>query len=282
MHYFFTLNLLFFSLAGLFSQSDTIKVQGKKKGTLYASVGYTRVWFSKSDIHFVDRSNTYHKETGLYNNYDFTLYDAEATDRPNFESIPDITNFTIPQYVYRIGYYFNNKSDIGVEINFDHTKYVVKDYQKVRIKGDINGTSVDTDTILDPKKFLHFEHSDGANYLMANFIKRWKLLKPSPDFNAGWIVKTGVGVVIPKTDVTLFGERLNNDFHVAGWLVGVESGIRSELYKYTFIEFVGKVCYADFINSLVLGKGNGKASHHFLSYQLTATLGLQVPFLNTR
>lgn len=281
MRYIISVIIVCFLSAIAVSQSDSTKTK-KRKGTLYFAAGYTRVWFSKSDLHLVDRSNKYHPATGQYNNYDFTVYGVEAEDRNNFEKIPDIANFTVPQYAYRIGYFFNNKSDLGVEINYDHTKYIVKDYQKVRVKGDINGTYIDKDTVVDPKKFLHFEHSDGANYLLFNFVKRWKLVKNIKNFDAGWVAKAGIGMVIPRTDVTLFGERLNNDFHIAGYLGGIETGIRAEFYKYAFFEFVGKVCYANYVNSLVLGKGNGRAYHQFYSYQLSATLGVQMPFLKLK
>lgn len=275
MRYIFI--LLFFTVqASLFSQTDSVKINTRKKGTLYFSAGYTRVWFSKSDIRFVDRSNTYHPETGYHHNYDFTVYDAEAKDRPDFDKIPDIVNFTVPQYAYRLGYYFNNKSDLAIEINYDHTKYIMKDYQRLHVKGDINGKSIDQDTLIDPKTFLHFEHSDGANFLLFNIVKRWKLVNPSPLFNMGWVIKGGVGCVIPRTDVTLFGQRLNNDFHIAGWLAGAETGLRTEFFKYGFFEFVGKASFAHYVNALVLGKGNGRATHHFFAYQLTATLGVQV------
>ena len=109
-----SLFLVFVVASHLFSQNDSLKISTKKKGTLYFSAGYTRVWFSKSDIRFVDRASTYHPETGYNHNYDFTVYDAEAHDRPDFDKIPDIVNFTVPQYAYRLGYYFNNKSDLAV------------------------------------------------------------------------------------------------------------------------------------------------------------------------
>jgi hypothetical protein len=267
------LALLICSVLPILAQNNSTEKK-KKKGSLYVSFGYTRAAYSKSTIHFSDNSNAYHDITQKNNNYDFTIYDAKAHDRPDFDKIADLKNFSIPQYVYRMGYYFNNRRDFGIEGSFDHTKYVVTDYQRVRIKGHFNGTYVDKDTTLDPRNFLHFEHSDGANFLMINLLKRWKLVD-RPLLNIGWVVKPGAGVVIPRTDVTLFGERLNNKFHVAGYIVGLESGIRTEFLKYGFFEFVAKGSYANFMQVLVCGAGS-KANHHFYTGQLTATIGLMV------
>jgi hypothetical protein len=248
----------------------------RKKGTLYLSWGYTRAWFGKSTIHFEDRSNNYHDYTSRNNYYDFTIYNAKAHDRPDFDKLGDVINFTVPQFAWRIGYYLNNKCDLGFEVNFDHTKYIVTDYQTVRIQGQFNGNYVDKDTMLDPNSLLHFEHSDGANFLVFNLVKRFKFFEPCPRFTTGWIVKAGAGMVIPRTDVTLFGERLNNKFHVAGWIAGIETGLRVEFLRYGSFELTAKGSYADYMKVLVLGVGNGKANHSFFTGQLIAQLGFMI------
>ena len=153
--------LLILSILSLVSVSqaqistNTIQpiAEKSKKGSFYFLWGYTRCAYSKSNIHFVDHSNTFYPSTGRYHDYDFTIYGATAKDRPDFDQIKDVINITIPQFVARIGYYFNNKKDFGVEINYDHAKYVVNNYQKVHIKGEFNGNYVDQDTILDPNNY---------------------------------------------------------------------------------------------------------------------------------
>jgi hypothetical protein len=253
-----------------FSQTDSTK---KKQRQWYYTWGYTRAVYSKSTIHFKDLSDKYHDYTRQNNYYDFTIYDVKASDKPDFDKLKDVVNITIPQYVFRIGCSLNEKW--GVEINYDHTKYVVNDFQTVHIKGQINNVWMDKDTILEPRNFLHFEHTDGANFWMINAVRKIQLYKPSKDFTLSWTLKPGAGIVFPRTDVTIFGERLNNNWHVAGWIVGFESGVRAEFFKNGFFEFVAKGAYADYRQCLVLGKGNGTASHHFFAGQLSATLGLR-------
>ncbi len=256
-----------------FSQSDSLTSK-KRKGKFYATWGYTRAFYGKSTIHFEDHSGKIRdNNTGKPTDYDFTIYDASAHDKPDFDKINDVINVTIPQFVVHAGYYFNNKQDLGIELNYDHTKYVVDDYQKVHIKGQFNGDYVDKDTTLNPNSFLHFEHTDGANFFIVNLMKRWKLYNPSKMLNVGWVAKGGGGFVYPRTDVTIFAERLNNNWHVAGWIVGVESGLRVEFLKHGVFEFVGKSIFADYSHCLVLGAGGGKAKHTMRAGQLTATLG---------
>lgn len=256
----------------IFCQSDSLAPKKKKGQQWYFSWGYTRAKYSKSTIHFRDLSNDYHPATGLNNYYDFTIHNAVATDRPDFDAIKDVVNLTIPQFVGRVGYYFDENT--GIEMNYDHTKYIVTDYQRVHIDGQISGQALNKDTILDPRNFLHFEHSDGANFWMINFVKKYHLVKPQKNLKVGWVIKPGAGVVFPRTDVTIFGERLNNKWHVAGAIVGVETGLHVEFLKYGLFEFVSKGSYANYITCLVLGKGNGKASHQIFTGQLTATIGL--------
>jgi hypothetical protein len=258
---------VFFS-CNYFSQNDSIKV--KKKHQWYASWGYTKCWYSKSTIEFKDLSGKYHPATDKYNYYDFKVHNVTASDRTDFDKIKDVINFTIPQFVARVGFKINEKWD--VELNYDHAKYLVDDGQRTRVTGQIFGSAIDKDTTMGGQ-FLHFEHTDGANFLMANAVRKFNLMKRGSLFKLQWVLKPGIGLVYPRTDVTIFGERLNNNWHVAGWIVGVESGLRMEFLKHGFLELVGKGAYADYVKSLVLGKGNGSARHHFFATQVTFALG---------
>ncbi len=247
----------------------------KVKGTFYFSWGYNKDWFSKSDIHFKNTTSEFDTQKGTSKSYDFTIYDAEAKDRPGFKDILR-TDLTIPQYVYRVGYFFNKKHDLGIEINFDHVKYVMKDYQTLRVKGTIHGQTIDQDTLIDPNTFLHFEHSDGANFLMLNFVKRQRLLTSKN--NKNWlsgIAKLGAGLVIPRTDVTLFGVELNNKFHIAGYCMGLEAGFRYDAFKHIYLEYTAKGAFANYKDVLVIGEG--KAHHYFWTFENILVLGLQFP-----
>ncbi len=264
-------SLFFFSFSFFFSQTELFPAP--KKSHWYATWGYTTAAYTKSDIHMQNLNGQTNGHADQYNLYDFTLYDAKAHDRPDLKELNDISNLSIPQFVCRLGYYFDNKW--ALELNYDHTKYVVDDYQKVRIKGQIDNVWMDKDTTLNPLTFFHMEHTDGANFLLLNGVRKWNLYEPGKLFQCSWVLKAGAGIVIPRTEVSLFGTQLNNDWKVAGWITGIETGARLEFLKYGVFELVGKGSYANYVNAFVLGKGNGKLSHSFFTVQVTATLGLK-------
>jgi hypothetical protein len=255
--------------------TNTPSFKKRNKGTLYASWGYNREWYSKSDIHIQNDGDI--NQHNQYGSYDFTIHDAKASDRDDFDQIPDVGNITIPQFSARVGYMFNDKRDLGIEVNYDHAKYIVNDYQNLHVTGQIFGTAIDKDTMIDPKGFLHFEHSDGANFLSVNLVKRYQFYNaPSKRLRFSAVVKAGPGLVYPRTDVTLFGTRVNNKWHVAGYILSAEVGPRLEFFKYFFTEFTGKVGFANYTNALVLD-GTGKANHKFTTVMMIFTFGFQVP-----
>ncbi len=232
-----------------------------ERGSFYVAFGYNKDWYSKSTLHFFDESG----------DYDFKLHKMKAHDRPHFNEIFKVA-LSIPQYGYRMGYYFPG-SAWGVEANFDHAKYIVADSQYVRLTGHIEGVNFDKDTLITDA-FMHLEHTDGANFLMANALYRYQLLDKK-HIRVNTVCKAGLGIVIPRSDVTLWGERNNHCFHIAGQIVGVEAGFRGEFFRYFFLEATAKGAYANF--NKVLGIGDGLISHRFFVGELLLHGGFQFP-----
>ncbi|MEW6469781.1 MAG: hypothetical protein AB1458_12695 [Bacteroidota bacterium] len=262
---------LFFALiagASPVSAQDNCNCPGSQKpgkGSFYFAWGYNRDWYSASDIHFTDAQK----------GYDFTIYRLKAKDRPDFDKIMRTAmrlDFSIPQYNYRLGYYFKKKNHLGIELSFDHAKYVVIDNQTARLKGKIGDHYYDADTLIS-RQLLHFEHTDGANFLMLNFLYRKTLFQSQ---NAKqWlslVSKSGAGVVVPKTYVALLGEELDNEFHIAGWIIGEELGLRYDR-KHFFAELTGKGAFANYSDVLVMP--GTKARHHFWCAELILSAGFQ-------
>lgn len=235
----------------------------KPQKSWYFAGGYNLDWYSKSDIHFKN-------ETGPV--YDFTLYDVKAEDRPGLKRIFK-ENITIPQYSFRFGVYFNDKHNLGFEVNYDHAKYVMIGSQKVRMKGSIEGVNYDQDTVL-VSRFLTYEHSNGANFCMFNLIKRWKVWEHQDyRFALHAIAKPGIGFVFPRSDVTLFTVNRNDTYHVAGYIAGIDGGFRFNFNRYFFLDTSIKGSFANYTK--VFLPGDGIANQHFFAFEYIFTAGFQ-------
>ena len=245
--------------------------KGKLLSGMYLQWGYNTEWYTKSNIHFT-----------MPNGTNFTLHHATAHDRPDMDAIyKKPKDISIPQYNYRIGFYLNKKHSRAIELNFDHAKYIVDDWQKVRVTGTIDGKPVDADSILNPNTFLHFEHTDGANWLHFNYVQqRTLLMKRNKSPLLTFIWKAGAGINIPRTDFTWRGDRLNNDFHVAGYNISAEAGARLYPLKKFFLEFTGKTGYVKYLNAL--SNSNAikgiRARHSFEYFELIGLIGYDINF----
>lgn len=255
----------------------SVTAQTKKKKEplfkgMYLQWGYNKEWYTKSNLHF-----------RMANGNNFTIHKAVAHDSPDFDAIvKEPGDISIPQYNYRIGFYLNKAKTKAIELNFDHAKYIVTDRQTARVTGTLGGQQVDADSIIDGNRFLHFEHTDGANWLHINYVKQQTLARTIGTKRnlVTWLWKVGAGINIPRTDFTWKGERLNNDFHVAGYNISAESGFRIYPFKKFFIEGTGKTGFVQYINALCnteAEKGN-RASQNFGYFEFIATFGFDINF----
>lgn len=217
---------------------------------MYLQWGYNRDIFSRSDIHFTNG-----------NAYDFTLHNARATDQPDFASFfSSPLDITIPQNSFRIGVYLNRRNTWAIELNFDHAKYVVYDNQTLRVTGQIAGQALDKDTIVR-LNFIHLEHTNGANFYHINYVHQRYLLEGKNFGRLSYLLKGGAGLVVPRSDVRIFGKRLDNEYHVAGYCISAEAGMRYYPLRNFFLELNIKAGFANYLNAL--GVDGGKVSHHF-------------------
>ena len=244
--------------------------QKKKKWIegMYLQWGYSTEWYTRSTIHFNTQVNGVH--------HNFTIYKARAHDRPDLDGIyKKPLEVTVPQYNYRLGFYLNKKHTRAIEINYDHSKYIVYDNQVLRAKGNIGATYFDKDTSFNWNE-VHFEHTNGANFYQINYVQQYALKKNKRKTVFTGLWKVGAGVLIPKTDITLSGTRVDNKFIVAGYCLGAEGGGRYYLGRKLFFEATAKAGFANYTNAL--GVGNGRVNHSFGYFELIGTIGYDINF----
>ena len=266
------LSLLLITQVVLAIAQETSEAPKKKMhGTFYFTWGYHRDNYSNSDIHFHDHSNP------PAGNYDFTIDNMKASDQPDFIGL--LTRpISVPQYVFNVGYFFNNKKDLGVELSWDHLKYVMDRNQVANINGYYDGQQVHGPVKITPN-FLRFEHTNGHNYLMVNLVKRIKLFDKDRKYHKiSLLTKAGTGLLIPKTDSYILGQHQDGPFRISGICFGASVGLRYDFFKYFFIEFAAKGAFADYTNIKLYGAG--RAEQTFWSSQLIWSAGLNFPLPN--
>ncbi|OQP49298.1 hypothetical protein A4H97_28570 [Niastella yeongjuensis] len=232
------------------------------KGEFYFSWGYNKEWYTQSNLHIVQPEL----------NSDYTFKGIRAHDHPGWDEGLFNRALTIPQYNYRIGYFF--KDDLGIEINFDHTKYII-DHQDAHRTGKKDGKPLDETIKWNEENGFYYFLNNGANFLLFNIVKRWHLYEQSNQkVRIDMLGKAGVGPVVPHVDNQLDGFSNNPDFQIGGWNLGVEQAIRATFYKYVYLEFAHKIDYARYGH---LNIYKGEAHQAFGTYELILNLGVNIP-----
>ncbi|OIQ30762.1 MAG: hypothetical protein BM564_00700 [Bacteroidetes bacterium MedPE-SWsnd-G2] len=224
-----------------FSQTDSIpeRYTSSNKGKFFFSWGGNRDSYSKSDITFKGED------------YYFRLDDVEAHDKPKGWHIDYINPFkmTNPQTNAKIGYYISDK--YTVSLGLDHMKYVMKQNQQVNITGEINLPADEAGAVFNGSymeepvymsaDFLLFEHTDGLNYIYAEFgrvddISSIFKIRNTDKFQLSITEGIGGGVLYPKTNATLMYKDRHDEFHVAGYGLSANLGLIFTFFKHFYIQ----------------------------------------------
>jgi hypothetical protein len=247
------------------------KYTAHNKGKFYIFWGGNRDNYSKSDIHF----------TGA--DYDFTLYDVGAEDKPKGWHIDYINpgRMTIPQTNFRLGYFITDKYNISIGV--DHMKYVMFQDKAVNYTGyypnqGSYGESLPNNQVLLTEDFLTYEHTDGLNYVNTEFsrvddISKFIKLPNTDKFQVNFTEGVGVGLLYPKTNAKLLGKERHDDFHISGFGLSAKAGLNFTFFKYFFIQTELKGGYISMNDIKTTFDNADKASQHFWFLERTVTVG---------
>lgn len=243
-----------------------------QKGKVFVYWGWNRASYTQSNIHFKGQE------------YDFTLKSVVAKDRPTHFTARyfNPSKMTIPQYNFRIGYFIS--PEFSLSFGFDHMKYVMKQDQTVNITGHISGSGTEYDRVYENEPiqlagdFLKFEHTNGLNYLnielrrMHNLLDERKLRVKNIELNI--FEGAGVGILYPKTDVTLLNFDENDQWHIAGYGMNLVGGLNVTFFKHFFIQAEMKGGYINMPDILTTNFPQDRASQHFFFFQGNTNLGV--------
>ena len=258
----------------VFSQ-EAIKIQDKytahNKGKFFVSWGGNRENYSKSDIHFKGAD------------YDFTIYDVSAHDKPKGWHIDYINpgRMTIPQTNFRMGYFINDHYSVAIGV--DHMKYVMDQDIAVNYTGTYPnrytyGEAIANNQVLLTEQFLTFEHTDGLNYVNTEVSRHDDISKlfnihDTDKVQVNLTEGIGVGVLYPKTNAKVFSKERHDDFHVSGYGTSIKAGLNVTLYKHFYIQTELKGGYINMQDIRTSWDPADRASQHFLFFQRIIAFG---------
>ncbi len=257
-------------------ETSAVKYTANNKGKMFVYWGGNRESYSKSDINFSG------------SNYNFTVENATANDKPKGWHIDyfNPARMTIPQTNFRLGYFISDK--YAVSIGVDHMKYVMNQYQTAGINGYINLDANDPAAVHNgvyngnPKvlteDFLTFEHTDGLNYVNAEFaryddISSWFGLPNTDKFQINTVGGLGAGLLYPKTNAKVLSKVRHDDFHVSGFGVSAKLGLNFTFFKHFFVQTELKGGYINMNDVKTTFDDADKAKHNFLFLQRIITIG---------
>lgn len=237
-----------------------------QKGQMFVFWGWNRAGFTNSDIRFKG------------NGYDFTLENVVVHDRPSPLSLDYINpgKISIPQFNFRLGYFI--KDNLALVIAQDHMKYVMDQDQTVGFKGDISdpvyAAMVQNGQVnLVDSEFLTFEHTDGLNYINLG-LEKYKPLLTKDKINIVWAYGGGIGMMMPKSNIKLFGNERSDRFHIAGFGLDARTNINVIFWKHWMARVEGKVGYINMPDiKTTLNNKPDKASQDFVFGQVNFGIG---------
>lgn len=271
-----TICVLSQSITAQENAANPTKYTAHNKGKMFIYWGGNRENYSKSDIHFKGPD------------YDFTLYDVQASDKPKGWSIDYINpaRMTIPQTNLRIGYFINDHYNIAIGV--DHMKYVMNQKQVVTIGGVVGNSYPDHAGVYLPSgnstvdlsdgSFLRFEHTDGLNYVHSEFsrvddISKLFKIRNTDKFQINITEGIGTGLLYPKTNATLLGKERHDEFNISGFGVSAKVGLNFTFFKYFFLQTELKGGYIDMNDIRTTHDPADKASQHFFFLQRIIAFG---------
>ena len=195
--------------------------------------GYNRSFYTDSKISFFGPG------------YDFSLAGVQATDRPSpdFITYVDPSTLTVPQFNARIG--FNFKKKWALSFGYDHMKYVIVHGPTYLLSGRINplidpisnwSGDYNAEPVTTDESILHYENTNGMNYIRAEISHIDKLVRASNAFAIYSVSGLGAGLVLNYNDFTFAGEKSMTTLSMSGVGASAHLGLRLEFFRHFFLQ----------------------------------------------
>ena len=216
-----------------FGASQKTSKDSQAKRAMFVYWGYNRSFYTDSKISFFGPG------------YDFSLAGVQATDRPSpdFITYVDPSTLTVPQFNARIG--FNFKKKWALSFGYDHMKYVIVHGPTYLLSGRINplidpisnwSGDYNAEPVTTDESILHYENTNGMNYIRAEISHIDKLVRASNAFAIYSVSGLGAGLVLNYNDFTFAGEKSMTTLSMSGVGASAHIGIRFEFFRHFFLQ----------------------------------------------
>ena len=225
--------LSFLIFLPFFGASQKTSKDSQAKRAMFVYWGYNRSFYTDSKISFFGPG------------YDFSLAGVQATDRPSpdFITYVDPSTLTVPQFNARIG--FNFKKKWALSFGYDHMKYVIVHGPTYLLSGRINplidpisnwSGDYNAEPVTTDESTLHYENTNGMNYIRAEISHIDKLVRASNAFAIYSVSGLGAGLVLNYNDFTFAGEKSMTTLSMSGVGASAHLGIRFEFFRHFFLQ----------------------------------------------
>ncbi len=225
--------LSFLSFLPFLGASQKTSKDSQAKRAMFVYWGYNRSFYTDSKISFFGPG------------YDFSLAGVQATDRPSpeFKTYVNPSTLTVPQFNARIG--FNFKKKWALSFGYDHMKYVIVHGPTYLLSGKINplidpisnwSGDYNAEPVTTDESTLHYENTNGMNYIRAEISHIDKLVRASNAFAIYSVSGLGAGLVLNYNDFTFAGEKSMTTLSMSGVGASAHLGIRFEFFRHFFLQ----------------------------------------------
>jgi len=222
---------LFFGSPSLFGQK---RAPQTNKGNFYFYWGYNRTAYTNSSLRCVGQG------------YDFTMKNLSASDNPERFN-PNVyfnpKKLTIPQFNIRLGYFF--KDNWSLSLGYDHMKYIMDNDQLIVLYGHIDQGISDQwsgdysgETMKTNNKFIHYENSDGLNYMRVELSRYHHLTSIGKN---EWLristqLSLSSGFILSFNDFNFGNQFDRRTVSISGYGASLSGGVRLNFFNHFFLQ----------------------------------------------
>ncbi len=213
---------------------------------------------------------------GIQNHQASTIHLNQNTSNPKIDLLnvaaldnnANNSSFSVNKLMYTLGYFFNYKQNLAIEISYEPLSYYVTDLQNIHTK---IGTK-DTNIVFSQKNGNYFYYNNKSKLIQLNLVKRKGIFRTIDHKIAMDVIgKVGGGPVLLTAQNSILG---NANVPVAqnncGFNADASLGLQLTYKMHLYLELAAKY---DFVSLNNINVYKGTASQNYTTTCIILNLG---------